>query len=181
MPDVRLPRTSLLPEPDPLNDADRKLLAIVQEFGFQVTHVLPQPDAPGWSYSIGMFRSYGQPEVVTFGLDQSIAQAVVNELGRRARAEGIEAEQVHEGLLEGHRCVLKPVDPCWYDAFLGWGLWYYQHQSFPVLQLVWSDHSHRYPWDPAFYEQWRWAQPILFETDPGAANVHALLRSMREH
>ncbi len=168
----------LPPEPAPETESDRKLLADVHAYGLHVIHVLPKAGTPGWSYSIGLYRTRRQPEVVVFGLDQKVAHFVVNELGRRATDGAFEPEQAHEGLLDGHTCILKNVHQCWYKPFFGYGLWYYRHAFFPVLQVVWPDHDQRYPWDPEFKAAWRWAQPFLYLDEPAQANAVALLQSM---
>ncbi|MGA7990939.1 MAG: DUF4262 domain-containing protein [Thermoanaerobaculia bacterium] len=169
----------LLPEPEPQSEPDRKVLADVQSYGLHVVHVLPQAGTPGWSYSIGLFRSRGQPEVVVFGLDSKVAHFVVNELGRRAAVGPLLAEQVHDGLLESFPCVLKPVLPVWFRPFFGYALWYYRHVPVPILQCIWPDRSSLYPWQAGFNAAWRWAQPLLYVSDPAQANVQALLSTLK--
>jgi hypothetical protein len=169
----------LLPEPEPHSEPDRKVLADIKSYGLHVVHVFPEANTPGWSYSIGLYRSHGQPDVVVFGLDSKIAHFVVNELGRRAAVGPIQPEQVHEGLLEGHRCVLKPVLPVWFRPFFGYGLWYYRHAPFPVLQCIWPDRSQFFPWEAGFNPARRWAQPLLYLSEPAQANVQALLSTLK--
>ena len=125
----------LLPEPPARTDVDQSILAHVKEYGLHVVHVFPEAGTPGWSYSIGLNRSHGQPDVVVFGLNSKVAHFVVNELGRRAAAGPLVSDQAHEGLLEGHACVLRPVLPLWYPWFFGAGLWYYRHVEVPFLQV----------------------------------------------
>ena len=168
----------LLPEPAPTREPDRKLLADVHEYGLHVVHVSPELNTPGWSFSVGLFRTCSSPEVVVFGLPQSVAHHVVNELGRRAVKAPLEAKQLHGDLLEGFNCILKPVLPEWYRPFLGYASWYYQHRPFPVLQCVWPDREARFPWDPLFFAAWRWAQPLLYHSGPVEARAGALLASL---
>jgi len=54
----------LLPAPEPRDSAERCVLADVAKYGLHVVHVPPADGTPGWSFSIGLYRSYGSPEVV---------------------------------------------------------------------------------------------------------------------
>ena len=172
-------KTFLLPEPAPVREPDRKLLSDIHEYGLHVVHVLPEAGTPGWSFSVGLFRTRSSPEVLVFGLPQPVAHHVVNELGRRAADGPLEAGQVHSELLEGFDCVLTSVLPEWFDPFLGYALWYYRHRPFPVLQCVWPDRNARFPWHADFFDGWRWAQPLLYLSDPKEACAEALLASMK--
>ena len=33
--------------------------------------------------------------------------------------------------------------------------------DFPVMQLVWPDKEHRFPWDVGFFPDWKFRQPLL--------------------
>jgi hypothetical protein len=128
--------SELLPEPEPEDKADRKLLADVKKYGHHVVIIPASQGTPGWAFSIGLYRTRHTPEIVVFGLAQEVAHFVVNELGRRSSSGPLEADQVHSGLIEDHPCILKPVDPVWYRSFLGYAGWYYRHRPFPVLQCI---------------------------------------------
>ncbi len=169
----------LLPEPEPKDGGDRKVLADIAKYGVHVTSIPPEGGTPGWAFSIGLFRTQASPEIIVFGLEQSVGHSVVNDLARRARSQRLEADQVHSDLLEGFDCVLKPVQQIWYRPFVGYAGWYYRHQPFPVLQCIWPDRESRYPWDPLFFEPWLEAQPLLYLDDPQAARTEALLRTMQ--
>jgi hypothetical protein len=74
--------------------------------------------------------------------------------------------------------VFRPVQPVWYRPFLGTAIWFNEGPSFATLQLIWPDKSERFPWQEGFDPSWAWAQPMLFESDPQAANAEALMRSL---
>jgi len=168
----------LLPEPLPADDADRRLLADIQDCGVHVVYVPPEVGTPGWAFSIGLFRSHRSPEVIVFGLPQDVSLFVVNELASRAATAPLVAEQLYDGLLDAHPCILKPVQAVWHRTFVGYATWYYRQRQFPLLQCVWPDHAHLFPWDPGFRASWLWAQPLLFHGEPVPARAEALLRSM---
>ena len=114
------------------DDPDRKLLADIAEHGLHVAYILPEKDTPGWHFSVGMHASYGQPEIVTFGLAERVGHFLINQLGRHARDGGTMApDALYADLLEGVSCILKPVDPVWHEPLLGYARWYYRGRLFP--------------------------------------------------
>ena len=168
----------LLPAPEPRDSAERCVLADVAKYGLHVVPVPPAAGIPCWSFSLGLYRSYGSPEVVVFGLPQRVAHEVLNELGARAASAPLLADELHDGVIEGFGCVLRPVLPKWYAPFLGMAGWYYQRRAFPALQCLWPDARGRYPWDSEFSPELRPAQPLLHLESPREANAEELLRSV---
>jgi hypothetical protein len=168
----------LLPEPEPADSADQKLLDDIHKFGVHVVHIPAEDGTPGWTFSIGLYRTHGSPEVVVFGLPQDVAQFVINDLASRATKSPLAADQRAGDLIEGFECVLKPVDPVWYRTFVGYAVWYYGGRPFPLLQCFWPDREHLFPWEAGFRPSWLWAQPLLFHSEVEPARAEELLRSM---
>ena len=82
--------------------ANAKALANIEEYGCQVIHVIAEDDQPPFSYSVGIQKSSGAPEVIVIGLKQPISHFAINEYNRRVRAgERIHAGQTAGGFLEG--------------------------------------------------------------------------------
>ena len=172
-----MPRTSHDPELDP---HERKCVQDVEEHGLHVLNVLPGQDTPGWSYSVGLWRSYGHPEVVVFGLDDRVGHLLLNTIAGEIRAgRPFRADGEYDSVLEGYRCAFKPVATVWYGPFFGWASWFYRGDDYPVLQCVWPDKEHHWPWELAFREKWLWSQPLLWHTDHVEARATALLESLR--
>ncbi len=48
-----------------------------------------------------------------------------------------------------------------YAEYLGYARWFYQSDSFPVLQCIWPDKQHRYPWHPDCHPKVKERQPVL--------------------
>ena len=162
-----------------LDDAERKALADVSEFGLHVVLVLPEGDTPGWAYSVGLFHNFSHPEVVVFGLRREVAHHLLNHLADEIRAGNrFEPGGEYPDLLEGVRCTFREVSSIWNYPFLGWADWFYEGGEYPVLQCIWPDREQRYPWSDGFPAEWVLMQPLLFENDPEAARTTRLLQSM---
>ena len=162
-----------------LDPTDRVVLANVAEHGVHVSYILPERGTPGWHFSVGIYASYQQPEVITFGLTHDVGHFVINALARHAReGNSLASDALYPGLLEGVSCTLKPVAPVWYEPLLGVANWFYRGQFFPVMQCVWPDHSQVFPWSSEFPSDWRWAQPLLWHEDRREALMESILGSM---
>ncbi len=164
---------------DKLDDGDRKLLSDIDRIGWHVVMIPEENGEPGWSFSVGLFKSFRHPEIVVFGLPLELSGQVINGIGSDVQ-KGIafEAGQEYGDILEGVLCTFRSVATRWYRPFLGYAAWYYEGLNFPVLQCIWPDKEQHYPWEPEFKQAWVWAEPLLFETEPEPARVVRLLESM---
>lgn len=162
-----------------LSSARQKIVHDVNVFGWHVMQVLPGQAHPGWSYSIGLYRNFHHPEVVVFGLGPDTMHAVINIVGRAARAgRSFGDGDVSEELLVRYACTFRFVDSVWYPHLLGFATWFYDSGTFPVLQVFWPDQESRYPWQPGFSARLRDQQPLLFNSDVIAARAQALAQAV---
>lgn len=157
------------PDKSHLDATDRKLLADVEEYGWHCLHVHGEGELPYWTFSIGVFRTWQHPELVVFGIRDTVAHDLLTDLVERVkRGESFRHGREHDDVLEGFSCRFLRVDPQWYSAFLGYAQWFYEAEDgFPVLQLVWPDKQHRYPWEQG-YAIADVTQPVLV-SEPDAA------------
>lgn len=101
-----------------------------------------------FSYTIGVYHSFGAPEVVMFGLSGADMPSWLNTCVELGRDKGWpEPEQPFDGVIEGFETQLRPVHPSWYRALFGTALGFYRGVAVPVRQLVWPDRHGRWPWD----------------------------------
>jgi hypothetical protein len=160
---------------------DQKLLDDVAEYGWHVIGVLDHGEAPGWSYSIGLFKNFGHPEIVVFGLDSDLRQSIINTIGDAARdGNTFEIDSNYFDLIETYACTFKGVAPLWRDFFLAFATWFYDGADYPVLQCFWPDFDLRFPWEPNFSEDLFSAQPLLFNDQLSSARVDGLVTSLNE-
>jgi len=162
-----------------LDDSDRKLLSDIDRVGWHVVMIPEEDGTPGWSFSVGLFKSFNHPEVVVFGLPLELSEQVINGIGADIqKGKTFESGQEYPEILDGVLCTFRPVVRRWYRPFLGYAGWYYRGPEFPVLQCIWPDKQQHYPWHPKFKKAWLGAQPLLFEQEPEPARVVRLLESM---
>jgi hypothetical protein len=54
----------------------------------------------------------------------------------------------HSGFLEGYTIRFVEVEKDYYQNYVGYGGWFYNMSfDFPLLQLVWPDKQHKFPWE----------------------------------
>ena len=153
-----------------LDEGDRTMLRHIAEHRWSVTNIFPEENCPGWSFTTGLFSELSVPEIIVFGLPQSVAHYVLNEIGGRFQAgDEVDEDVPLSGLLEGVDCLLREVRTHWYSAFVGKTLWYYDGAQFPLYQCVYPDKSNRFPWERGFEPRWWGIQPHLWLDDLDAA------------
>ncbi|MGZ6616356.1 MAG: DUF4262 domain-containing protein [Solirubrobacteraceae bacterium] len=160
---------------DLLDESERELVGDVETYGFHtVTVGQSENDAaarpewrevPDWTYTVGLWATFGHPEFVVFGLEPEIARALVWDLVRGiASGRTFEPDRVYRDALprfDGQPCAFSVVDRGWLRSLFGFGIWFYRGQEFKVLQYRWPDRNGRFAWEHDVLGHVRAAQPDL--------------------
>jgi hypothetical protein len=147
-----------------LREADERTITHVEEFGCSVVNVARTDHGLGWSYTIGVFDTCGQPDLITVGLPPETAHFALNKAAGLLR-EGVDlAKGRHHDLVGNVDCEFRRVDPKWIAHLMNWAVWYYDGTGFPVLQAVYPDLENRFPEEHGFNKAFE--QPLM---QPGAA------------
>src|SRR5438874_5218137 len=142
-----------------LSEQDERTISHVEEFGCSVVSVTRTKYGLGWSYTIGVFDTSGNPEIITVGLLPETAHSALNEAAKQLRAGVDLTEGRHRDLIGEVDCEFRPVDRKWIKHLMGWALWYYDGDDFPVIQAVYPDLQNRFPEDEGFDESF--GQPLM--------------------
>lgn len=144
-----------------------KLAWIIETQGWVAEPVAPvqDPPQPGYTYTIGFETTFGQPEVVIFGLAPVAARGLLEMMAEHLGAGGDFPIGVFVGFLDNDLpSALLPVDlkehmDLFEDAAE------YHHGNFRMRQFLWPDREGRLPWDPGYDERLLMAQPVLGATE----------------
>jgi len=141
--------------PRPGDRGETQIIQDVLQYGWHVLGVSADPGKtdPPFSYSIGLYYTFGHPEVVITGLPHKTAHSIINAVVERLQSVGPFVPNVRTGqVLEAHDIVMRQVSPELYPPYLGYAMWFYRDISseFPALQVVWPDKGGRFPWEPGF-------------------------------
>ena len=131
----------------------------IEKFGCQIMQVKGTSTTPGWSYSIGLYDTCAQPEILAVGLPHAAAVVAINKAANLLREGADLTAKPQQNLLPSRDCDFRPVDPKWVDHIMGRALWYYEDEPPPALQLIYPDLNNRFQQDPNFDERFR--QPLL--------------------
>jgi hypothetical protein len=150
------------------NESFENTLRHIRETGVGVISVAGDDRSLGWTYSTGLFDTYGQPEIILTGFRAGLAQFIVNEVGRRyLDRRRIEVDLRTEGFIGNNiDVVFRPVARAWVNRLMLRTLWYYGNDDFPVLQCICPDFENRFPWDDGFDLSWKDRQALLYDEAP---------------
>jgi hypothetical protein len=143
--------TKSLDNSEQFSASDAKVLSDIKRVGWHWVGVSPRQggDGPHWAFSIGLFHSFNHPEVIILGLPLSVCTQIVNVIGKQIQA-GVRYEAGREYgdiLQDSFRCAFGAFERAAYRDFVGYALWFYENDEFPLLQCFWPDKQHRLPWD----------------------------------
>jgi hypothetical protein len=151
--------------PEPENDVDRRHMELIDEFGCAIWNVGADEKTrePSFSYSTGIWETFGAAELIVFGLRSEVARWVINEYAARAKNERFITWKRYKGFLEDFDVIFVEVD---YQVasreYTTWTHWYYNREAFPLLQIVLPARSNgAFPWDPEFPADAKHGQPVL--------------------
>jgi hypothetical protein len=167
--------TPTLPE-EFSSPAHARVVDDVRAYGWHVMKVLPEKNHPAWAYSIGLFRTFGQPEVIVFGLGGDTMHHLIKNVADRMRSGvGFQDGTSDDELVNGYSCVFRSVPAVWLDETVGFAQWFYGGAGFPVLQLFWPDRNGSLPWEDRCEPGIRALQPRLYSPNAESAGAEWLL------
>jgi len=141
---------------------DQKLLNDIEEYGLQVLYVMEDDKGPGFSYSIGLFKTYGHPEIIMIGLKPELAHTLINNMAYDIKEGKVFTPLKYEaGILTNFNCYLIEVEKSNYDEYVGQAQQYYNGDEFPLLQCVYPTVKGIYPWADEWPESIKDLQPLL--------------------
>ena len=153
-------------------DDFQPILKNIEKFGCHIMQVKGTSTTPGWSYSIGLYDTARQPEIIAVGMPQALAVSSINKAANLLR-EGVNLTTGrHANLITSREAEFRPADPKWVDRLMGRALWYYEDELPPTLQLIYPDLNNRFQYEADFDERFR--QPLLQSDAPQTSKEEAL-------
>ena len=152
---------------------DQRWIDLVAEHGHAIVKVADAIDEPSgdppFAYSLGAFESYGAPELIVFGLEDSVAASVINEVMDEYQAGRRFHPGAHEiGVFEdGIPAVFREVQAKRAIDYATYADWYYEREPFPLWQLFWPAKNGCFPWDCDYPAELRGWQPDLTAEEIG--------------
>jgi hypothetical protein len=143
-------------------EAKQVILDNIEKYGCHLVLIEPDNYLPGFVYSIGLYKNFGHPEIICFGLKTEVMGAILNHACDLIKdGEALGGGKPYPGFLQDYEIQFLPVDKEYYPDYLGYVGWFYASFDFPVLQLVWPDKHQKFPWEQEFNPAWKFKQPLL--------------------
>jgi hypothetical protein len=143
-------------------EAQERIVQDVTQYGFHMALLEGDDYMPAFVYTIGLYQTYKHPEIICFGLPTNLMSSIISHAGRLIKSgEKFNPNQPYQGFLEGYSIQFLTVAQEHYPDYLGYAHWFYEGCHFPVVQLLWPDKQHLYPWEEGFNPHWKFKQPLL--------------------
>lgn len=150
------------------DESERKVIEDIASFGWHCVHVLAEGDLPEYAFTIGLFHTYKQPELIIFGLPCKVSHPILGVAADTAKSGRIlDLEQPSDELLNGASCCFAKVPTSKYGENVGFCCWYYRGNDFPLYQIVWPSREGLFPWHPKASREFRQLQPVITTTPGG--------------
>jgi hypothetical protein len=141
---------------------EQRVINDIQTYGWHCVHIAAVNTLPPFSFTVGLFHSFKQPELIIFGLPHEVAHRIFCIAADAMKAgTSIDFSKPTEQLVEGYPSVFVEVAKAEYEEHVGFCLWYYDWEDFPLYQIVWPSRDNCLPWDSEASDSFRALQPVL--------------------
>ena len=138
------------------------MLGNIEKHGWHCNWVETKDGGPSFAYTIGLFSSYGHPEIIVFGFGADFAHELLSEVAAFAMArQPLDMNLPTDQLLKGFSCLFIEVPTSEKEGHALSARWYYEDAPFPMYQLVWPSTSGMFPWDSHADASFHQSQPVL--------------------
>lgn len=145
-----------------VDDIDKSINKGIAKHGYFVALFEEEDGEPAFAHTIGLFELSNHPELVIFGLDIETMTILLSDAADRVKAGAtIVPDEDYDDFLEGYKLRFIHANLDEYKGFFNYALDHYDGHEFPILQVIWPDEQHRYPWDEKFNPALKDRQPLL--------------------
>jgi hypothetical protein len=141
---------------------DQKTNSDIEKYGLSVIMIKATDYLPSFAYSIGLWKKFGHPELISFGLTTETLHAIINLAADIVKSgQTIQTGKTYTDFFETGKSEFVTVDKRNLRDYFGCAIDFYNTLDFPALQLVWTDRKDKFPWDMGFEEEFIYKQPLL--------------------
>ncbi|MFC5270776.1 DUF4262 domain-containing protein [Adhaeribacter terreus] len=147
----------------PYNEATQSIInADIENNGCHIVVVEADDYLPAFAYTIGLFQTYGHPEIICFGLAPEVLKTLLQDAQKLIKqGKKLIPGYLFPEFLKGFNAQFLRVNPEYYANYFPLAQHFYNFRSFPALQLVWPDKQQKFPWEAGFNADLKFNQPLL--------------------
>jgi len=143
-------------------DDESSLASDIKKFGWKVMILEATDYLPAFAYTVGLWKNYNHPEIISFGLTTKTLHTILNEAGEIARSgQNIEVGRSYNDFFENNNTQFVKVDQRNVADYFGYAINFYHTTEIPAIQLVWTDRNNIFPWDKGYEAEFEHKQPLL--------------------
>lgn len=145
------------------NQKDQKVLSgEIEQYGWVIMLVEATDYLPSFAYTVGLWKNYNHPEIISFGLTTNSLQLILNDAGKIAKSGNkIETGKNYDLFFDNNNTQFLKVDDRNISDYFGRAIEFYNTNDFPAIQLVWTDRNNKFPWDNYYEREFEYRQPLL--------------------
>ena len=147
------------------DENDIKFLTILDKHGWHVMHVHNRvgETEPEFSYSTGIYKNFGKPELMVFGLSSELRHSMINGYAEDIKTNRREfsPSAFYDDFLEGFDVFLTEGSTELKKQYACWSDWYYERKPYPLLQCIWPSTNGLWPWDAEASYDFKAMQPLF--------------------
>ena len=134
----------------------------IKQYGLTVMIIEATNYLPAFAYSIGLWKTYGHPEIICFGLTTKTLHTLINNVAEFVKkGQVITTNRSYDEFVNNAYTMFVSVDRNYLNHYFGTAINYYGSDQFPALQFVWTDRNNKFPWEDNFEEEFKYRQPLL--------------------
>lgn len=124
-------------------------IAIIDRVGWVNLHIM---DTLPYTYTIGLFKTFGHPEIVISGIHRDAAHTILNNLACsiRDKRASFQTDTTYFEIFQSYPAQFRDINPSVTESNFGLGCRFYNQAVIPIIQCVWPDLSKRFPWDDGY-------------------------------
>ena len=142
-------------------ETEANIIKAVAQHGWFVAKFPATDYLPSFCYTIGLWKNYQHPELISFGLTTETLHSILN-IGGELVKEGhkLQPDKAYDEFFEQGTAMVINVDERSLKDYFGYGF-SFNGGTFPAMQIVWPDRNDKLPWEEGFEEEFIDKQPLL--------------------
>jgi len=146
------------------DEGESQVISDIKKYGVHIVQVMEDEEHPRFAYTIGLFENYLHPEVIIIGLKDELTEILLNNIAYDVKnGKTYTANEFHEGVLDDFLCYFGEVPKSEYKDYVGWAIWFYKGDAFPLVQCVYPTVTGIFPWEKNFPEDTKFLAKMITE------------------
>ena len=134
----------------------------IDRYGLQIILVSETDYLPSFGYSIGLWEKYKHPEIICFGLPTDLLHEIINDVAKLIKEENpIILNKPYNNIFQNSKAEFIKVNSQNIEDYFKVAIRHYNSKDFPAIQLIWTDHNDKLPWESGFENDFLYKQPLL--------------------